>query len=107
MFVVDVAQAPDVATAQADKTQFLADLEAHVQQLASNGLNIIQLPNFADGATLGTLSLNIAGVSLNGTAIGFLKGTVFFGFSDEVQGGPAPTSEATQAEATTVLGRLP
>jgi len=36
-----------------------------------------------------------------------LKGAIFFGFSDVVKGGPAPTSAAVQAEATTLLGRLP
>jgi len=53
VFLVEVAQAPDVATAQAAKADFLATLEASAQQLASGGLNVTQLPNFADGATLG------------------------------------------------------
>jgi len=107
VFMIEVAQAPDVKTAQADKAQFLADLQANLQQLTNAGLNVTELPNFADGATMATVNLNIAGISLNGGAIGFLKGTVFFGFSDVVKGGAAPSSDALQAEATTVLGRLP
>jgi hypothetical protein len=107
VFLVEVAQAPDVATAQAYKSDFLATLEANAAQLASGGLNITQLPNFADGAVLGLFSASIQGVSLNGSAIAVLKGTIFFGFSDEVKGGPAPSATAVQTEATTLLGLLP
>ena len=107
VFLVEVAQAPDVATAQAYKADFLATIQANVAQLASGGLNVTELPDFADGATMGILSTSIGGVALNGSAIGVLKGTIFFGFSDEVKGGPAPTAAAVQSEATTLLGRLP
>ena len=107
VFLVEVAQAPDVATAKAYKADFLAMLQANAQQLASGGLNVTELPNFADGATMGQLSLTIARQTINGSAIGVLKGTVFFGFSDVVRGGAAPSSTAVQSEATTLLGRLP
>jgi hypothetical protein len=107
VFIVEVAQAPDVATAQADKVQFIDDLQAKLQQLASQGLNITELPNFADGATMAQVNLSIGGETISGSAMGFLKGAIFFGFSDEVKGGQAPSSAAVQAEAQTVLGRLP
>jgi hypothetical protein len=107
VFMVEVAQAPDVATAQADKADFLAMLQAKAQELASGGLNVTELPNFADGATMGQLSLSVKGIPINGSAIGVLKGTIFFGFSDVVKGGAAPSAAAVQAEATTLLGRLP
>jgi len=107
IFTVEVVQEPDVATAQADKAQFLADLQANLKQLSDEGLTLTQLPTFADGATMATASLNAGGQSVNGSAIGFLKGTVFFGFSDIVLNKPAPSSEAVQAEAQVVLGRLP
>ncbi len=107
VFFIEVAQAPDIATAQADKAQFLADLQANLAQLTTAGLNITELPNFADGATMATVSISTGGETINGGAIGFLKGTIFFGFSDEVVGNAAPGSAALQAEATTVLGRLP
>ena len=107
VFLVEVAVAPDVATAQAQKADFLATLEANAQQLASGGLNVTQLPTFADGATMGILSTSIEGIPLNGSAIGVLKGTIFFGFSDVVKGGPAPSAADVQTEATTLLGRLP
>lgn len=107
IFTVEVAQAPDVATAQADKAQFLADLQANLQQLTNQGFDVIQLPNFADGAVTGQININAEGISLNGSAFGFLKGTTFVGFSSIVMGGAAPSTDALQAEATTVLGRLP
>jgi hypothetical protein len=107
VFMVDVAQAQDVATAQAYKAQFLADLQANLQQLTNAGMTITQLPNFADGATMGMAKFTISGVTLSGSAIGFLKGKTFFGFSDLVRDGASPTSDALQSEATTVLARLP
>ena len=107
IFTVDVAQAADVATAQKYKDQFLADLQANLQQLSNQGLNVTQLPNFADGAVLASASISAQGTTFNGSAIGVLKGTIFFGFSDIVVGGAAPTSAALQSQATTVLGRLP
>ncbi len=107
VFVVDVVQAPDVETAKADKAQFLADLQAKLQELTSEGLIITDLPNFADGAVMANASINTGQTTINGSAIGFLKGTIFFGFSDLVVGSAAPNSAALQSEATTVLGRLP
>lgn len=107
IFVVQVVQAPDEATADAAKQQFLSDLQAKMQQASSQGITVTQLPDFADGAVIGEASINANGVNFNGSAIGFRKGTIFFGFSDVVVGGPAPSSADLQAEATTVLGRLP
>jgi hypothetical protein len=107
ILTVEVVQAPDVATAQADKAQFLADLQSSMQNLTDQGLNITQLPNFADGAVAANANVSSGGVSISGNAFGFLKGTVFFGFSDVVIGGTAPTDAAMQAEANTVLGKLP
>ncbi len=107
VFLVEVAQAKDVATAQAAKAQFLADLQSKVAELAAQGLQITQLPKFADGATMGILAVSIEGIPLNGAAIGVLKGATFFGFSDEVKGSPAPSAAAVQAEAQTVLERIP
>jgi hypothetical protein len=56
---------------------------------------------------MGQLSTSVEGIPINGSAIGVLKGTIFFGLSDVVKGGAAPSAAAVQAEATTVLGRLP
>jgi hypothetical protein len=104
---VEVAQAPDEATAKAYKAQFLADLQANLSKLASKGLTATELPNFADGATIAQATINAGGKTINGSAIGVLKGTIFFGFSDVIIGKAAPSSEALQSEAETVLGQLP
>jgi hypothetical protein len=107
MLFVEVVQAKDTDTADAAEKQFLSDLQAKLQQLTSEGFNVTQLPNFADGGVIGQMSFNSGGETFNGSAIGFRKGTIFFGFSDLVIGGAAPSSKALQDEATTVLGRLP
>lgn len=107
IFTVDAIQAADVATANKYKDQFLADLQANLAQLSSQGLQVTQLPNFADGAVLASANIPAPTGDINGSAIGVLKGTVFFGFSDIVVGGAAPTSQALQDEATHVIGKLP
>ncbi len=108
IFIVDVAQASDLSTAKTYRDQFLQDLQANAQQLTSQGLNVTQLPSFADGAVIASADINGGGITLSASAIGVSKGTVFFGFSDTVlDGGSAPSSTALQAEATTVLGKLP
>ncbi len=107
VFTVTVGQAADVASAQAMKAQFEADLKAQAAQLAANGLKTTELPNFADGAVIGELNISIGGITISGSGIGFLKGTTFVGFSDVVRGGQAPTTAAMQAEAQSILGKLP
>ncbi len=105
VFTVEVVQAPDLASVQTAKAQFMAELQANIPQLSANGLTVTQLPNLGDGAVMGVA--NLPTLNINGSAIGVTKGTIFFGFSDIVQGGPAPTSQALQAEVTKVLGKLP
>jgi hypothetical protein len=107
VFMVEVAQAKDVATAQAYKASFLSDIQSGVQQFGEIKPNITQLPNFADGGVMADFSASLGGSTLSGRALGFLKGVTFFSFSDLVADAPAPTSEAAQAEAQTVLARLP
>ena len=105
VFYVYVAQTADVASAEAAQQQFVDDLQANLQKLVSGGFTFTPVANFADAAIAATL--NLSAIQVNGAAFGFRKGTIFFGFSDLVQGKPAPSSAAMQAEATTVLGRLP
>ncbi len=100
-----VAQAADVAAAEAAQQQFVDDIQANLQELVGGGVTFVPLDNFADAAI--AANLNLTAINVNGAAFGFRKGTVFFGFSDLVRGGPAPTSDAMQAEAMIVLGRLP
>ncbi len=107
VFNVDVAQAPDIASAQADQAQFLADIQANLQSLTSQGLNITQDPSFADGAVMANITFNSGGIDISGNSMGFRKGTIFIGFSDLALGSAAPTDAAMQGEATIVLARLP
>ena len=107
VFMVEVAQAADQATMQAEMSQFQSDLEAKMPELTGAGITVVELPNFADGAATGQGSFNLNGVTISGSDFGFIKGTIFFGFSDLVLGTTAPSSAALQAEATIVLGRLP
>ena len=103
VFEVIVGQAPDVATAQAGK----ASAEAQIQSAAGKGIQFTELPTFADGAAYTTGSYAISGHNFNIAAFYALKGTVFFGFSDLALNTPSPTVAAMQAEAQTILGRLP
>lgn len=103
VFTVIVGQAPDVATAQAEKAAALAE----IQTQATKGVTITQLPNIADGAVYVAGGGTISGQTIAISAIYVLKGTVFFGFSDLVLNKQPPSSAALQAQAQTVLGRLP
>jgi len=103
VFNVIVAQAPDVATAQAGK----AAAQAALQQQAGNAIQFTELPNLADGAAYAVGSFTVAGQTYNGSAIYVLKGTIFFGFSDVAVNQPTPTLAALQAQAQIILGRLP
>lgn len=108
VFTVNVAKAPSAAAAKADKAAFLAHLKANLQQLAHEGLTVTELPGFADGATFAKVHVSVGGITINGSAIGVLKGTVFFGFSDIIRGrAAAPSSTAMQSTAKIALTRLP
>jgi hypothetical protein len=107
IFYIMVVQAPDDNSAKAAQDQFIADINSNLQQLTSEGLTVSQVPDFADGAVTGSVKVSAGGLTVTGSAFGFRKGTIFFGFSDVTGGGGAPTPEQMQSEATTVLGRLP
>jgi hypothetical protein len=104
---VDVAQAPDAATAKAAETAALAAAEAAAQQQAP-GVTMTQteLPSFADGALVVSANAKIGGQTIALSGIYVLSGTTFFAIVDLVLNKPAPTSEALQAQAQVVLGRI-
>ena len=103
VFEVIVAQAPDLATAQAGKAAAMAA----IQQEAGQTIQWTELPSLGDGAAYTTGSYTISGQTFNGSAIYDLKGLDFYGFSDLALGHPTPTAAALQAAAQTILGRLP
>ncbi len=107
VFMVDVGQAPDIATAKAYQADFVATLQENLAQLVSGGLVPTDVPNLGDAAIYAQVTLNANGGTINGAAIGVRKGTIFFGFSDLVLGGIAPTQAAMEAQAKTVLAKLP
>lgn len=107
ILTVDVIKAADKATADAAEKQFQDEIQSNMQDLSSEGIQITQVPNFADTAFTAQANVSAGGASLSGSVFGFRKGTIFFGFSDVAIGGTAPSEAAMQSEAKTVLGRLP
>ena len=102
-----VVQAPDVATAQAAEAAGLAAAKDAAEKQAP-GVNFSQteLANFADGALVISASATISGQTLAISGIYVLSGTTFFAITDVVLGQSAPTSDALQAQARVVLGRI-
>jgi hypothetical protein len=101
IFTVEVAVAPDVATAQAAE----ADAKAELSSKGAN-LAVIPLPSFADNTDAAILQGSAGGVG--GRALMLLKGTTFVGFSDISAGGASPPSEqAFKDQGNAVLAKLP
>jgi hypothetical protein len=109
VFMFEIAIAPDAATAQADETAALADLDASASQLAGHGVTTTKIPGFAPGAdaVLGEATISAGGITVGGRAIYVLRGTTFFGFSDIALGTAPASADAMKTEAMLVLGRLP
>jgi hypothetical protein len=103
VFTVIVAVAPDVATAKA------AEAEAVVlmAKAAGKGYKPTELPNFADGAVYYVGDLKIGAATDHTGSMYVLKGTTFFGFGDLNSSGLALTGAGLQAQAQTILSRLP
>ena len=105
IFTVEVAVAPDVATAQAAE----ADAKAELSSKGAN-LGVTPLPSFADNTDAALLqgSASSGGLSVGGRALMLLRGTTFVGFSDISAGGASPPSEqAFKDEGNAVLAKLP
>ena len=102
-FTVEVTQALDQATVDVAKQQVLKQL----QSAAGKGVKETQLSGIGDDAALITFSTKINGADLNGVAIYLLKGTYFVVLSDLGFAHPVATGDAMQAQAQTVVGRLP
>jgi hypothetical protein len=105
VLMVEVGQAPDVATADAWQASFMSDIQKAVAEFGNIAVQITQISDFGSAAVSATLGPNVLNIS--GSAFGFRKNTIFFGFSDEVRGALAPSPDAMRAEAAFVLGELP
>ena len=101
-----VAIAPDVATAKAAEAQTEADAKKNAAQL-QQGLNITKMPNFAPGTDAFMLEIKPNALGIQGRGLGVLRGTSFAYFDDLAMPGSVPSAAAMQAEAMTVLSRLP
>ena len=62
-----VAQAADVATAEAAQQQFVDDIQANLQQLVGSGVTFAPLDNFADAAI--AANLNLSAINVNGAPL--------------------------------------
>ena len=102
VFTVGIAQAPDLATAQADEAQ----AQAFLQTTAGSGLTFTQLQGLGDAAAVVQASKSFNGTTLAICGIYVLKGTIFFFISDAAANHAVPNNAALQVQATTVLSRL-
>jgi hypothetical protein len=102
VMVVGIAQAPDLATAQADEAQ----ARAFLQQTAGSGVTFVELQGVGDAAAVVQVSKSANGTTLAICGIYVLKGTIFFFITDAAANHAVPNNAALQAQAVTVLGRL-
>jgi len=107
VLTIVVNQAADAAAAKASRDAFLDSLNTWSEQLTGNGIDIVEVSDFADGAIQGQMHVSDQGHILNGSAFAFVKGTTCFGIMDIVTGADAPSLGALQAEATKALDRIP
>ena len=112
LFTVEVAVAPDEATAKAAEDDARATLQEQSQKSANIGLKVTELPGFAPDIASGIDAAMLEGgatspIQFGARAMFVLKGTIFFGFDDVAVGGQPPSADAMQNQARTVLGKLP
>jgi hypothetical protein len=111
VFTVEVAQAQDSATAQADWSQEQSEAQAAVEQKLPSGVNVSldtqNVTGLGDRAATATGSTSVDGQSVGLSGIYLLKGATFLAFQDVQLGNAAPTASAMQTEAATALARVP
>jgi hypothetical protein len=108
LFSVEVAVAPDEATAKAAEAAEEKDLSDQAAQMADLHLALTKLPNFAPDTDAALLEAAVKSpVAFGARAMFVLRGATFFGFSDIVVGGEPPSAQAMKDQATTALGKLP
>ena len=105
VFTVEVAQAQDSATAQADWTQAQTAVEQKLPSGVSVSLDTQNVTGLGDRAATATGSTSVDGQSLGFSGIYLLKGATFLAFQDVQLGNAAPTASAVQTEAATALAR--
>jgi hypothetical protein len=108
-FQVLVAVAPDAATAKKEEPAFKAQLEHVAAEAGITDSKLTELPDFEPGVDAAVLSGSVTagGSKIKGISLYALKGAVLVALSEVAMGGSVPTSDAMQAQARVVLGRLP
>jgi len=111
VFSVEVAQAPDAATAQAAWSQEEAEAQDAIKKNVPAGITVAlttgDVTGLGDRAATISGSATISGQTINASGIYVLKGATFFAFQDLVLGKSAPAPAALQAQARATLGRVP
>jgi hypothetical protein len=110
IFMVEVAIAPDVATAQAAEKAAEDDLDGKAQNFGAHNLTVTKLPGFATDTDAAMLEGGGSGggLTLAARAMLLLRGTTFVAFSDvDAGGGKPPSEQAFKDEANTLLAKLP
>jgi Protein of unknown function (DUF3558) len=111
VFTVQVSQAQDASTAQADWSQEQNQAETLVEQKLPSGVHVsLDTQNetgLGDRAATATGSTTLEGKTIGMSAIYLLKGATFLTFSDIVLGQSGPSASAMQTEAATALSRVP
>jgi hypothetical protein len=110
IFMVEVAVAPDVATAKAAEAAVQADISSTANEQGGLGLTVTQLPNFAANTDAAMLAgqKSGGGLSIAARAMLVLRNATFFAFSDLAAGGGQPPSEqAMKDKANEILATLP
>jgi hypothetical protein len=99
---VTVVQAPDVATAQAAKKEFLNTIKRKMHANVTSTTF-----DMADGGAILRASATDSGMTLNVAAVFVLKGTIAFGVSELLVNSQSASDDALKSLAQTVVGRLP
>ena len=109
IFSVEVAIAPDEATAKAAEAAEEKDLDSQAAKLADLHLTVTKLPGFAPSTDAALLEGGLKSpIPIDARAMFLLRGTTFVGFSDvAVGGGSAPTADAMKQQAMTTLAKVP
>ncbi len=113
VFMITAAQASDADTAQAQWAQNEAKLQnvsaSNVPAGVNVNFNVTDVNDLAgaDRAATGQMGFAFQGRSISGSAFYLLRGATFVGFSDLQVGDGAPSSDAMESQAATVLSRLP
>lgn len=111
VFTVEVAQAQDSATAQADWSQEQSQAQNLAEQKLPAGVSMSlstqNVTGLGDRAATAYASTSMAGQKIGISGIYLLKGATFLAFQDLLLGHNPPSSAALQAEARTALARVP